>query len=257
MVHWSTGDGNASPDAVRERDARRSDARLVGRHPTGAGQGAGRVSDAETPRTTGTDHRDLDQRRETWCSTRSRAARRRAWRRRRWGGSGLASTCSAKAVELVNRRLQDAMGSLFHHRFVTARTDIPRRTDVDAPKNYRENKHILYGQQEGRCGGCRTHFEFRHFEVDHKVPRSKAGGDHLGNLQLPLRELQPHQGRPAAGVPRRAAGGAGGIGRRGGLAVFMIPAHCDVRVGAYRPNRFQNQRQNFRSSRHGLRPKVS
>ena len=99
---------------------------------------------------------------------------------RQWVGIDL----SAKAVELVNRRLQDAMGSLFHHRFVTARTDIPRRTDIDAPKNYRQNKHVLYGQQEGRCGGCRTHFEFRHFEVDHKVPRSKAGGDNIGNLQL-------------------------------------------------------------------------
>ncbi len=99
---------------------------------------------------------------------------------RQWAGIDL----SAKAVELVNRRLQDAMGSLFHHRFVTARTDIPRRTDIDAPKNYRQNKHILYGEHEGRCGGCRTHFEFRHLEVDHKLPRSKAGGDHLENLQL-------------------------------------------------------------------------
>ena len=26
------------------------------------------------------------------------------------------------------------MGSLFHHGYVTARTDIPRRTDIDAPK---------------------------------------------------------------------------------------------------------------------------
>ena len=99
---------------------------------------------------------------------------------RQWVGIDL----SAKAVELVNRRLQDAMGSLFHHRFVTARIDIPRRTDVDAPKNYRENKHILYGQQEGHCGGCRTHFEFRHFDVDHKVPQSKGGGGHIENLQL-------------------------------------------------------------------------
>ena len=99
---------------------------------------------------------------------------------REWAGIDL----SPKAVELVNERLQEAMGSLFHHRFVTARTDIPRRTDVDAPKNYRQNKHVLYGEQEGRCAGCRTHFEFRHLEVDHKLPRSKSGGDHLGNLQL-------------------------------------------------------------------------
>ena len=28
------------------------------------------------------------------------------------------------------------MGSLFHHGYVTARTDIPRRTDIDAPITY-------------------------------------------------------------------------------------------------------------------------
>lgn len=53
-----------------------------------------------------------------------------------------------------------------------------------APKNYRQNKHVLYGEQEGRCTGCLSHFEFRHFEVDHVVPRSRGGTDHLGNLQL-------------------------------------------------------------------------
>ena len=99
---------------------------------------------------------------------------------RQWVGIDL----SPKAVELVNQRLQQAMGSLFHHRFVTARTDIPGRTDIDAPKNYRQNKHILYGQQEGRCAGCRTHFEFRHLEVDHVIPQRKGGGDHIENLQL-------------------------------------------------------------------------
>ncbi|MCY3920489.1 MAG: DNA methyltransferase [Chloroflexi bacterium] len=99
---------------------------------------------------------------------------------RQWVGIDL----SEKAVELVNRRLQETMGTLFHNRLVTARTDIPRRTDIDAPKNYRQNKHILYGEQEGYCAGCRTHFEFRHLEVDHVIPQRKGGGDHIENLQL-------------------------------------------------------------------------
>ena len=99
---------------------------------------------------------------------------------RHWVGIDL----SAKAVELVNERLQTEMGTLFHHGYVTARTDIPRRTDIDAPKNYRQNKHVLYGAQEGRCGGCRTPFEFRNFEVDHVIPQSRGGTDHLENLQL-------------------------------------------------------------------------
>ena len=99
---------------------------------------------------------------------------------RQWVGIDL----SPKAAELVNMRLQQAMGSLFHHGYVTARTDIPRRTDIDAPKNYRQNKHVLFGQQEGLCNGCGVMFPFRNFTVDHMVPQSRGGTDHLDNLQL-------------------------------------------------------------------------
>ena len=48
---------------------------------------------------------------------------------RKWVGIDI----SLKAVELVNIRLQEFMGDLFHSQLVTARTDIPRRTDIDAP----------------------------------------------------------------------------------------------------------------------------
>ena len=99
---------------------------------------------------------------------------------RRWVGIDI----SPKAVELVGMRLQQTMGSLFHHGYVTARTDIPRRTDIDAPIPYRQNKHVLYGQQEGLCNGCREDFPFKLYEVDHRIPRSRGGSDHLENLQL-------------------------------------------------------------------------
>ena len=81
-------------------------------------------------------------------------------------------------------RLQQAMGRLFHHGYVTARTDIPRRTDIDAPVHYRQNKHVLFGQQEGLCGGCKMIFPFRNFTIDHTIPKSRGGTDHLENLQL-------------------------------------------------------------------------
>ena len=99
---------------------------------------------------------------------------------RKWIGIDI----SPRAAELVNLRLQQAMGSLFHHGYVTARTDIPRRTDIDAPINYRKNKHVLFGQQEGLCNGCRGDFPFKLYEVDHKIPQSKGGTDHPDNLQL-------------------------------------------------------------------------
>ena len=99
---------------------------------------------------------------------------------RQWVGIDL----SPKAAELVNIRLRSEMGDLFHHGFVTTRTDILRRTDIDAPIPYRQNKHVLYGQQEGQCAGCRMDFPFKVFEVDHVIPQSRGGSDHLDNLQL-------------------------------------------------------------------------
>ena len=99
---------------------------------------------------------------------------------RKWVGIDL----SPKAIELVNVRLKAAMGDLFHDRLVMARTDIPRRTDIDAPVPYRQNRHVLFGQQEGRCNGCSGEFPFRMFEVDHIIPRSRGGTDHIDNLQL-------------------------------------------------------------------------
>ena len=99
---------------------------------------------------------------------------------RKWVGIDI----SAKAVELVNMRLQQAMGSLFHHSYVTARTDTPRRTDIVAPIPYRKQKHDLYGRQEGKCTGCKFDFQFKIMEVDHVVARSRGGTDHPDNLQL-------------------------------------------------------------------------
>ena len=99
---------------------------------------------------------------------------------RKWVGIDI----SPKAVELVNMRLQQDMGSLLHHGYVTVRTDIPRRTDIETPIPYRQNKHVLFGQQEGMCNGCRTEFPFRIFEVDHIIPQRRGGTDHLENLQL-------------------------------------------------------------------------
>lgn len=45
-------------------------------------------------------------------------------------------------------------------------------------------KDTLFGKQEGVCAGCEIMFPFRNMTIDHIVPQSKGGTDHLENLQL-------------------------------------------------------------------------
>lgn len=98
---------------------------------------------------------------------------------RQWVGIDI----SPKAAELVKLRMQKELG-LFYNGVV--RTDSPSRTDIGdiPPYNTKSNKQILFGQQEGRCMGCETAFPFRNLTIDHIVPRSRAGSDHIDNLQL-------------------------------------------------------------------------
>lgn len=108
------------------------------------------------------------------CATTCVAAERLG---RQWTGIDL----SSKALELIQFRLKkDTMLS----DKVIHRTDIPIRADLGELPNYRTHKHSLYGIQEGCCNGCQHFFEFRHFEVDHMVPRARGGSEHPDNLQL-------------------------------------------------------------------------
>lgn len=98
---------------------------------------------------------------------------------RNWVGIDI----SNKASELVVSRIKDAQGIF---RDITHRTDIPKRTDLGNLPAYNSpaNRRILYGEQDGYCAGCGTHFESRNLEVDHIISRKKGGTDHLENLQL-------------------------------------------------------------------------
>ena len=55
---------------------------------------------------------------------------------------------------------------------------------AEKPTNPQEHKHILYGQQHGKCNGCRLELPYRLMEVDHIIPQSKNGSDEKHNLQL-------------------------------------------------------------------------
>ena len=98
---------------------------------------------------------------------------------RQWVGIDI----SEKAAELVQVRIRKEV-DLFHNFKPILRSDIPKRTDMGTLPSYRTNKHRLFGRQEGLCKGCLTLFPFRNFTVDHIVPQSKGGSDHLDNLQL-------------------------------------------------------------------------
>ena len=109
------------------------------------------------------------------CATAAVAAERLG---RQWIGIDI----SPKAAELVELRLVEQLGlaaSLTVHR-----TDLPRRTDLGPLQKPATWKKELYGEQEGHCRGCEEHFQARHLEIDHIVPKAAGGTDHRDNLQL-------------------------------------------------------------------------
>ena len=97
---------------------------------------------------------------------------------RQWAGIDL----SPLAARLVDDRITRDRGPLWGG--VNALTEPPVRTDLGDIPNYRTHRHRLYGEQEGVCAGCDTHFPFRVMDVDHILPRSRGGNDHPDNLQL-------------------------------------------------------------------------
>lgn len=98
---------------------------------------------------------------------------------RNWVGIDI----SEKAAELVVERIEKRQG-LF--RDIVHRADIPKRTDLGRIRRYNStyNRKRLYGDQDGNCAGCNTHFEPQHLEVDHIISQNKGGTDHIENLQL-------------------------------------------------------------------------
>ena len=97
---------------------------------------------------------------------------------RQWVGIDL----SEMADSLVRSRFRRDLGLTSFT--VTHRSDLPTRTDLGRLPSYQTHKHTLYGKQEGICKGCRMLFPFRNMTVDHIVPQSRGGTDHIANLQL-------------------------------------------------------------------------
>ena len=99
---------------------------------------------------------------------------------RRWAGIDT----SAHAFTLIRHRTVHELDGFNGE--IIQREDIPLRTDLGDIKRYNDpdNKHLLFGKQEGKCEGCRDEISFRNMTIDHILPRSKGGTDHIDNLQL-------------------------------------------------------------------------
>ena len=98
---------------------------------------------------------------------------------REWAGIDL----SPLAIKLVDERIAADRGDMPWGGAITP-DGPPLRTDLGDLPNYRTHRHRLYGEQEGVCAGCETHFPFRVMDVDHMLPKSRGGTDHPDNLQL-------------------------------------------------------------------------
>ena len=98
---------------------------------------------------------------------------------RKWIGIDV----SPKAYELVKERLVREAGL---DKYTRGAGEVIHRVDIPARKGKRTTRYkdVLYGRQAGNCRGCCHHFEYRHLEVDHVVPRAKGGPDMDENLQL-------------------------------------------------------------------------
>ena len=102
---------------------------------------------------------------------------------RDWAGIDL----SPLAIKLVNDRItadRGKGGTAPLWGGATALDQPPKRTDLGPIPPYRTNAQFLYGKQIGNCAGCGVHFPFSGLTVDHILPRSRGGTDHLDNLQL-------------------------------------------------------------------------
>ena len=93
-----------------------------------------------------------------------------------------------RMIKLAIDRGEDelAIWQGIHNRDLRTAKQLDRldRTEWGKLPPYRTHKKRLFGEQKGRCAACGNNPGYENMDVDHIVPKSKGGTDHLSNLQL-------------------------------------------------------------------------
>ena len=92
-----------------------------------------------------------------------------------------------RRVIIINTYEKDRNGKVKkdkNGKFISLKQLPIARTDIDATIPYKKHFNDLYTNQNGMCNGCGRHVNKHIAHIDHKIPRTKGGQDHFGNLQI-------------------------------------------------------------------------
>ena len=92
-----------------------------------------------------------------------------------------------RRVIIINTYEKDRNGKVKkdkNGKFISQKKLPIARTDLATTIPYKKHFNDLYANQNGMCNGCGRHVDKHIAHIDHKVPRTKGGQDHFGNLQI-------------------------------------------------------------------------
>ena len=92
-----------------------------------------------------------------------------------------------RRVIIINTYEKDRNGKVKkdkNGKFISQKQLPITRTDLAATIPYKKHFNDLYTNQNGMCNGCGRHVDKHIAHIDHKVPRTRGGQDHFGNLQI-------------------------------------------------------------------------
>lgn len=96
--------------------------------------------------------------------------------------------CNKKANAVRRKKSRQAGDKQKSRRYNPVRADtFDERAALleDDPKA--RDKRLLFHQQQGKCVYCGNEYQYDEFEIEHMIPQSRGGPDHIRNCQLACR----------------------------------------------------------------------